>query len=66
MWKPLKRDDLDLTGALVYREADRVIVGGRWRVLADGRVVHETADGNWQIALHDVTDLEDPARFTRV
>lgn len=65
MWTRLDPADLDLTGARIYREAGRAIVGGRWHVLTDGRVVHETADGNWQIALHTAEALKDPARFTR-
>lgn len=65
-WPLLDPAELDLTGARVYTETGRVIVGGRWHVLADGRVVHHTVDGNWQLSVHDAEALADPARFTRV
>uniref|UniRef100_UPI003F4905FB hypothetical protein n=1 Tax=Actinokineospora sp. CA-119265 TaxID=3239890 RepID=UPI003F4905FB len=32
-------------GGEVYREAGRVIAGGRWRVAADDTVIYEPADG---------------------
>jgi hypothetical protein len=65
-WKPYQPDEVDLTGATTYRETGPVIAGGTWHVLADGRVVHRTVDGNLQPAVHSVEALEDPARFTPV
>ncbi|MBP2341078.1 hypothetical protein JOF41_007332 [Saccharothrix coeruleofusca] len=66
-WEPIRNpDQLDHTGK-VFVEAGApgaVRVGGRWHVLADGRVLHETPAGTWQPSVHTAEQLADPTRFT--
>lgn len=62
-------DQLNLTGARTYVEAGTagaVRVGGRWHVLTDGQVLHETLAGTWQPSVHTADALADPARFTPI
>lgn len=65
-WKPYDPATLDLTDEKVYVEAGQPIAGGRWHLLADGTVVHETVDGTWQPSVHSADALRDPERFAPV